>query len=183
MLVVVLAGAAADVGARELAETELTSRVRERVPSASAITAEIDSLPFLGRLAASGEIRTASVHLEDVTASSLEFASITVDLDGVVLDRGRLLRQRDVVVEGIGRGRVTAVLGMSQVLRLAGAALAGDLRLEDGVLVIGDVRIDLGGVPLMPCASDLRFVGATIVLTCSFDDVPDELVDEANAAA
>ena len=177
----VLAGAAADVGARELAETELTSRVRARVPSAASTTAEIDSLPFLGLLALSGEIRTATIHIEDVTAASLRWASITVDLEDVALDRGRLLRDRDVVVEDVGRGRVTAILGMSQVLRLAGAALAGDVRLEDGVLVVGDVRIDLGDVPLMPCVSDLSFVGATVVLTCTFDEVPDELLDRANA--
>jgi hypothetical protein len=179
VLLVVALLAGADVATREAAEDQLVELVRARVDGAGATTAEIDSLPFLGRLAVVGDVDHVTVHMDDVTAASLSWAAITVELDGVRIDRGRLVRDRKVAVTDLDRGTVTAVLGLSQVLRLASSAIRGDVRLEDGALVVGETRIDLAAVPLLPCASDLAFVGATVVLTCTFDEVPRELARDA----
>lgn len=119
------------------------------------------------------------MHQEAVEANGIRFSTIDVVLRGVRVDRGRLLRAREVDVTGIDRGTVTAVVGLAEIGRLAGEVLDGGIRLEDGALVIGDVRVDLAGVPLLPCASQLRFQGTSIVLTCSLDDPPAELLRDA----
>jgi len=117
-----------------------------------------------------------SVHQEGVEAQGIHFTSIDVDLRGVRVDRGQLVRRRRVELTGIDRGTVTAVVGLGELLRLAGAAAAGGVRLEHGVLVIGDVRLDLAGAPLLPCVSRLRFEGAAVALTCQLRDPPVELL-------
>jgi hypothetical protein len=127
----------------------------------------------------SGEVQQILVHQEGVEANGIRFSTIDVDLRGVRIDRGRLLRSRQVDVTGIDRGTVTAVVGLGEIARLAGQALSGGIRLEDGALVIGGVRIELAGAPLLPCASSLRFQGASVVVTCRLDDPPAELLREA----
>ena len=169
----------ADVVARDVAEDELTARVARAVPGEGPTTATIDSFPFLARLVVSGEVQHIRVHQEAVEANGIRFSTIDVDLRGVRVDRGRLLRSRQVDVTGIDRGTVTAVVGLGEIARLAGEALSGGIRLEDGTLVIGDVRIGLAGAPLLPCATGLRFQGASIVVTCTLDDPPAELLRDA----
>lgn len=149
------------------------------MPGEGATTATIDSFPFLARLLVSGEVQEIRVHQEAVEANGIRFSTIDVELHGVRVDRGRLLRSRQVDVTGIDRGTVTAVIGLAEIARLAGQALTGGIRLEDGALVIGDVRLDLAGAPLLPCASGLRFQGASVVVTCRLDDPPAELLREA----
>lgn len=186
LLVVAVAAVAlaagGDVAARRYAEGEMVDRLEAAAPTATARTAEIDSFPFLGRLVALGDVERVAVRLENVEANGLLFSAIDADLRGVRLDRSRLL-QGDVELVGIDRGLVTAELGLAEVVRVAGAAFAGDVRLEDGVLVVGGVRLDLSGVPLLPCATRVGFAGTRVVVTCELDEVPDELLDEANRRA
>jgi hypothetical protein len=162
--------------ARGFAEDEVTARVRASLTGEGPTHVRLESFPFLGRLAVSGRVERLTVHQEDVVAKGLQFDSVDVDLRGVRIDRGQLLRSRQVELTGIERGSVSATLGLAGLTRLAGGILTHGVRLDDGVLVIGDVRIDLSGVPLLPCASRLRFVGASIVLTCSLHDPPVELL-------
>jgi hypothetical protein len=171
-------GAGADVVARGVAEDELTSRVHHAIPGASegTTTASIDSFPFLGRLVATGRVDGVTVHQEGVTARGIRFTAIDVDLEGVHIDRGALARHRRVELTGIDRGTVTATVGLGELLRLAGSAAAGGVRLDLGVLFIGDVRLDLAGAPLLPCVTSLRFEGAAVALTCRLHDPPVELL-------
>lgn len=139
-------------------------------------TASIDSFPFLGRLVVNGRVERVSVHQEDVKARGIRFTAIDVDLRGVHVDRGALVRHRRVELTGIDRGTVTATVGLGELLRLAGSAVTGGVRLDDGVLVIGDVRLDLAGSPLLPCVTSLRFEGTAVALTCRLHDPPIELM-------
>lgn len=171
-------GGAADVVARGAAEDELTSRVHDAIPGAAdgTTTASIDSLPFLGRLVVNGRVDRVTVHQEDVKARGIRFTAIDVDLRGVHIDRGALVRRRRVELTGIDRGTVTATIALGELLRLAGSAATGGVRLDHGVLVIGDVRLDLAGAPLLPCLTSLRFEGAAVALTCRLHDPPIELL-------
>lgn len=169
-----------DVVARGVAEDELVERVHAAVPGSGPTTATIDSFPFLGRLAVAGEVRRIHVHQEDVEARGVRFSTIDVELRGVRIDRTRALWSQDVELTSIERGRVTAVVGLGELLRLAGAALIDGVRLEDGAIVIGDVRIELAGAPLLPCVGGVRVAGATVVLTCDLTEVPAEMLREAN---
>lgn len=162
---------------RAYVEDELVERVQRSIPAGSGpTTASIDSFPFLGRLAVTGRIERLTVHQGPVEANGIRFAGVDVDLRGVRIDRGRLVRNRAVELDGIDRGTVRATIAFAELGRLAGEVLTGGVRIDDGVLVIGDVRIDLLGVPLVPCATRLRFEGASVVLTCTIQDPPAELL-------
>lgn len=169
-----------DVAARGIAGDELTSRVHAAVQRTDAgagdTAASIDSFPFVGRLVATGEIARVTVHQDAVTARGITFTSVDVDLHGVRIDRGQLVRHRRVELTGIDRGSVTAVVPLGELLRLAGSAVTGGVRLDHGVLVVGEVRLDLAGAPLLPCVSRLRFEGAAVALTCTLHDPPVELL-------
>ncbi len=181
LVVVAVLGAAVDVTTRRLAERQLTSRVHDAIGDAGPTDAEIHSVPFLGRLLAAGDIARVRVHQEDVGANGLTFDSIDVDLRGVRIDRSQLLGHRRVELTGIDGGTVTAVIGSTEVLRIAGRALLGDVRLENGVLIIGGVRLDLAGSPLLPCATQVRLAGVSLVVTCTLHEVPKELLRDAAA--
>lgn len=120
-----------------------------------------------------------TVHQGAVEANGVRFSAIDVDLHGVRIDRGRLVRARQVDLTAIDRGTVTAVVGLGEIVRLAGRALTDGVRVEDGALIIGDVRIDLAGVPLLPCATRVRLEAAALVIACDLDDPPVELLREA----
>lgn len=165
-----------DVAARRFAEDELTARVHAALSGEGTTEATIDSFPFLGRLLVTGEVERITLHQEHVVARGITFQAIDVDLRGVRIDRGRLVRERQVEITGIDRGTVSATVGLAELARLAGGALANGIRVEDGVLVLGDVRVELAGVPLLPCVSRLRFEGAAVVLTCTLHDPPAELL-------
>lgn len=179
VLVVVLLGAAADVAARRFAERQLTSRVRDAIGDAGPTDAEIHSVPFLGRLLVAGDVARVRVHQEDVAANGLTFSTVDVDLHGVRIDRSQLLRRRRVELTGIDSGTVTAVIGSTEVVRIAGRALLGDVHLDHGVLVVGGVRLDLAGAPLLPCATRVRVAGLSLVVTCTLREVPKELLRDA----
>jgi hypothetical protein len=177
---VALLGGAADVAVRHFTEDQIAARVHAAIPGSGDTAVTVDGFPFLGRLAVSGEVERVSLHQEAVESQRIRFSTIDVDLRGVRVDRGLLVRSRQVELTGIDRGTVTAVVGLSELARLARTALAGGIRLDHGVLVIGDVRVDLTGVPLLPCATRLQFEGASVALTCELDDPPAEMLREAN---
>jgi hypothetical protein len=185
------------VAVRAVAESQLQDRVELAATPAGPATARISSFPFLGRLLLSGEVSQIKVAAVGVTVESVTFARVAIDLDGVTLDRDRLLSERKFVLTDLRRGTaeaevtqeelseqlgvpVTLEAGQARV-RVAGQTVTATASVSDNTL-----RLSVSGfsvptlripqLPLVPCVADAVILPGRVRLTCSVDRVPPELV-------
>jgi len=208
LLIVVLALlAGADGGARRVAQDQLAERVQKAVLEARSTDVRIDSVPFLGRLAVSGNVSRVRVRLNDVTVGKIHFASITADLRDVHLDRNKMLRDRKVVLEKLGPSAGAAVLSQVELGRLLSGASPVQVQLAPGkatltlagkefpiVATLTDqvLRLQVAGspappaviqipkLPLLPCAANLEVIAGAVRFGCSIAGVPPELVSDVS---
>jgi LmeA-like phospholipid-binding len=192
----------ADVAARRASESQLERRIVNDVPGATGATVRIDSLPFLGRLAASGRVPAVHAVTDGVEAPRLRFSRVSVDLHDVRIDRGRFFRHRQIDLEDVERGSASAEItqddlrealgGVPIVLddgrigvTIGGVTASVSLSLADNVLRLNAGRltiptITLPRIPLLPCVTDAVAEVGRLRLSCTLATVPDELLREVN---
>lgn len=188
---------AADVGVRSVAESQLRDRVAAAVTPAGPTSARISSFPFVVRLLTSGDVSRIRVAAADVTVERLTFATVSVDLQDVTLDRTRLFSERRIVLLSLGKGTATAELTqdrLSQALgvpltlsagrigvRVAGQEVTAKASVSDNTLRVSVAGLSvpalrIPALPLLPCVADAVVLAGRIRLTCQVDHVPPELV-------
>ena len=204
VLLVVVVGLllVADVAARRASETQLERRIVKDVPGATAAKVRIDSLPFLGRLAVSGQVPAVHATADDVTVRRLRFSRISVDLHDVRIDRDRFFRHRQIDLEDVERGFATAEITQSDLravlgdvpivledgrigVTIGGVRASVSVTLRDNVLRLNAGRlaiptITLPRIPLLPCVTDAVAEVGRLRLSCTLSTVPDELLREVN---
>jgi hypothetical protein len=187
----------ADVGVRSVAESQLAERVEAAVAPSGDTSARISSFPFLPRLLASGDVSRITVASADVTVEELTLARVAVDLHDVTLDRDRLVSERKVVLESLGRGTAEAVITQEQLSDRLGVPVtleSGQARVRVGGQTVtaratvsdNTLRLSVSGfsvpslriprLPLLPCVADAEILPGRIRLTCTVDAIPPELV-------
>lgn len=204
---VVALGGALDVAVKNTAEEKIAEQVEAAAGGRAEATADIDSFPFLLRLLVSGSAGDISLHVEDVATSAVELSTVDLDLEGVRLDRSRLLSDRKAELVEIDRGTLAVGIdaaAISTVLRglpvtiadgrvvvqVAGRAQVADLTLGAN----GSLRIGVPGGPaatiavpqsdLVSCqASALRVEDDEVRLSCTLTEVPPALLRAAQRAA
>lgn len=190
-----------DVTARSAAEDQIAKVTHESIPEAGPTSARVHSFPFLGRLLVLGEVPRIVVRQSEVRGGALVFASITVDLRGVKIDRDRLRKKREVELTDLDRGIVSAELtdaAVSAVTRVPvrfqpgrvtvtvrGRPVAVEVSLDRGALLLSagaaaTYRVPVPDVPLLPCVTAVRVEVGRILLTCELDEIPPELLRAAN---
>jgi hypothetical protein len=191
----------ADVAARSTAQRELADRVHGRMPEAQRVDAGISSFPFIGRLIVSGkvgEVRIAAIGVRLV--GGLDAEQIVVDAHDVTVDRDQLVGHRRVVLTGVGHGDVkltvtgaaiSTALGIPVQLTnkgiqvtYGGRALSATLGFRAGAIVVdlagvASLRVPMPKIPLMPCQPTATVLGDRLVLVCSFDRIPPEMIGAA----
>jgi hypothetical protein len=194
-----------DVSAKVVAERQLGDRAQGGVPAGTTVDAHIKSIPFLGRIASNGRIDEVDFHLTRVKAGSLIYPTVDVQLAGVRVDRHRLLGSREARIVAIDSGRLSTQLGAGDLsTALAHRVIIRDQKLYVDVLGrqvqvtpkieggkkltlgaagIDAVSLDLPQTPLLPCAADVAIGTTTVEISCSLSDIPQPLIDAANAAA
>ena len=194
LVVILLVG---DVVAKAYATGQLRNRAKQAVRSATSSSASISSFPFTGRLLAAGSVSEVHVRVGPVAAGRLTFASVSVDLHDVHVDRNRLLREQKVQLTGVGSGTVTAELTDVEVSRLAGTRISfapgrtsvnaggtqvtATVQVTNGTMAFAGARLPLQfrvpRAPLFPCDATSAVVKQGAVdLSCTVHDVPSELV-------
>ncbi|HVT76794.1 MAG TPA: DUF2993 domain-containing protein [Acidimicrobiales bacterium] len=185
---------AADLTARGAVSSMVTTRARQEAPPGSSVTATVGGFPFVPPLLLSGKVKRASVHVTNLKAEVVVFASIDVDLTGVQLDRGRLLHQHKARITKIDHGTVRAVLtqqALSDALHGVKVEMAnGQLTLAgiDVTPALHNNHLTVGGftVPLsdyLPCVGAFTIGDGQMEMTCAIDNVPPALLDAVNNAA
>lgn len=200
MIVGLLLGA--DLAARRAAESQLERRLRREASTTGRAAVDLDSWPFLARLAASGRVARVRASIDDVVVSRLRVARISVDLRNVNVDRQRLVAERQVDLQEIGAGTAVAEItqadlrqalnGVPVVLEAGriGLSVGGVSATVRATVTDGVLRLSAGGIsippitvpklPLLPCLTDAEARLGVLRLSCRLDEVPDELLREVN---
>jgi hypothetical protein len=190
-----------DLYARHWADGQLQRRIAAAVPEARNVSASIQSFPFVGRLAWSGEVQGVSAHAGPVTEGRITFDRIDVALRGVRLDRNALLRDQLVRLLGIDSGLVSAVITDQELSQALGGipltltpgrleATLNGVRVTAVVsLTNNELRLAAPGravislqIPtnkILPCSASAQVLNGRLLLTCVLTAVPAGLVEAA----
>jgi hypothetical protein len=132
-----------------------------------------------------------------VVAGRVTFASVSVDLRDVHVDRNRLINDQEVQLTGLGSGTVTAELTDAEVSLLAGTRVrfspgrvmvtaagtdvGATVQVNNGSLSFAGLRLPIQfrvpRAPLFPCDATSAVVKQGAVdLSCTINRVPPELM-------
>ena len=188
-----------DVILKNQAETELTAEVARRVPGTTGIESTISSFPFVGRLLVSGKVPKVVVTAQHAASEPVALSDVRVEVLDVEMDTAAA-RDGRVVVRSIGRGSVKADVRADQInprlprgfqveLQDGKAAVRGPASTQAELVATpeGAIQLRVAGrslldIPfpktdLLPCAPTASFVRGAVRLACSFDEVPELLLD------
>jgi hypothetical protein len=179
-------------------EGRIEDRVEARVPDATSVDASIESFPFVTRLGLTGRVKHLTVDLDGVERAGLAFATISVDLDGIQLDR-EALYDKEFDLQSIDEGSITAefteealssAVGTDvqlepgeAIVTVAGQEIGAAVEVSGGEIVLanGALRVPLPTTDLFPCDLEGEILAGRARLTCAVDEVPPILLRAAEA--
>lgn len=194
-----------DVSARAFVEAKATERAQLEAPPGSTVSASIGGFPFVPPLVLGGSVSQVGIHLENVDAQVVAFATVDLKLRGVELDRGRLFKDRKVRVVDIDRGTIDASITQEALTK----ALRVPVKIADGVVsvevlgrtfsatpsITAEGKLSLSGaagraltlaipkLDYMPCFGEITVLAGRLRLSCEISDVPAALVDAVELAS
>lgn len=181
LVLIVLVGAGLvglDLWARSATESAIASDV-QRSTHAGAVTARIDSEPFLWDVAAEGRLSAVTVTGTSVPAGPLTVDRVTVSARDVHFDRHALVQDRTVRITSVASADVTVVVHLSGLEQSLASVLgvevvpSGSDRLELRAAGHTVATVNLTKIPLIPvCPLSVTHQGASYVLSCSVAPVP-----------
>jgi hypothetical protein len=189
---VVVAAGIADVVIRNNVEQAIAAQIDDKVPGSHA-RVTIPSLPFVGRLAATGKVPTMTAHVTGVRAGPLALDRVDIVVHDVRVARSQLVH-RKVQVESIREATITAQVSQATLDRQVGLPItigSGTVGL-DGVqvpahLTVVDNTIDIVvpslpvisvAIPvtdLLPCIGTASLSPGHLTATCSTGQLPPAL--------
>ena len=163
---------------------EFEAEPRLEVDSASFA---IDSFPFLARLAAFGEV-SATLELEGVRQQGVTLDRFTLEVDGLVLDRGSAFGG-EVRADDLDRAVASVELGEGTISDLVGVpvAIGGGTVSVDGTTVgtsmagselvltgegVGSLTVPLELGRFLPCDPTAEVLDGLVRLSCETGDLP-----------
>jgi len=186
-----LIGGVADVGARDYTTSKIEQRIRQSVPDATNVKAEIHSFPLL-KVGVDGHVDEIGASM-GLTVGALDFTNIDVQLRGVRISVTDLF-QGKVTVTRISSGTASlTVTDASLVNAVIQSFPTGGINPSNLAKVLGNLRftyyitsrelvIKLPGLTalrfplpdtnLVPCVPSVAVQGTNLTLSCEFSQVP-----------
>lgn len=175
---VVLAWLGVELAAPPLAERIIADEVNSRYRDAATVKVDISSFPLVTRVALTETIGKLTVTLDQIARQSLTYGEVRFELHGIVIDRAATLGG-DPRVRRIDRGSVTATIDASALGGLPSFEGAG-VRVAGRTLTAGATTIAIDP-ELVPCDPQVRTEDDRVILTCTFDEVPQSLLRAAQS--
>lgn len=194
VVVLLLLGAALDVGVRLLLQSRVESEIEgadEQIDVGN-VEAEVGSFPFLPGLGLRGEVNHLSLRLEDLVTPGVTFSVFQITVDGLTFDRSVLMnaqvqvQQLDqaVIKAEITEAAATEAVGVpvtftpgTATVQVAGQPRTATVELADGDLTlsaagVGELTIPISESEYFPCTPEAEVKQAKVVLRCSADSLP-----------
>ncbi len=194
-----------DVSARAFVETKATQRAQLEAPPGSVVTASIGGFPFIPPLMLGGKVSQVGVHLENVTANVVTFATVDLHLHGVELDRAKLFKDRKVRIIDISSGSIDVTVTQQALT----SALHVPVSIADGQMTVTILQKSFSVTPsisangkltltgaagrsltltipkldYVPCLGEITVLAGRLRLSCEIQDVPPALVDAVEGAS
>ncbi|MDQ2728381.1 MAG: hypothetical protein M3Y91_11085 [Actinomycetota bacterium] len=192
LAVVVVAASIADVVVRHHVESAIATQIDDQVPGSHA-EVNISSFPFVGHLAASGQVPSLTAHVTGVEAGPVALDTVDVVVHDVRVARSQLL-QGKVQLESIREADITAQVSQASLDHQIGLPItigAGTVGLA-GVqapahLAVVNDRIDIQVAPLpaisitipltnlVPCIGAASLSPGHLTVTCTTNHLPPAL--------
>jgi hypothetical protein len=192
-LILVLLLSAGDVAARLYTQRQLERRIDDNVPGAQA-KVRIAGFPFLWSALVNGRMNTFTAHLAQARQEDFVLDRVDIVATGVRINRSKLLHDRQLEVDRVDTGTVTADMNQADLDRLVGL----DVTLGDGVAHIAGgtvggaieivnnrlnitngskpISIPIPPLPMLPCVGRVTIVPGHLHTSCIFHQVPAALL-------
>lgn len=190
-----------DVAARAYIETKVDARAQAEAPPGSKVDASIGGFPFVPRLLLASTISHVGVHIENLDATVITFATVDIDLKGVELDRSKMFA-RKARITSIDSGTVEVVISqeaLSDALHVpvkiaegvvSVTVLGKSLPVTPGVDASGSLTLQADGIArtftlkipktdYVPCIGDVTVLAGRIRFSCEIQEIPPALLDAA----
>ena len=194
VVVLVLVGAALDVGLRLVLQSRVESEIEgadEQIDVGN-VEAEVGSFPFLPGLGLRGEVNHLSLRLEDLVTPGVTFAVFQITVDGLTFDRSVLMNaqvqvqqlDRAVIKAEITEEAASEAVGVpvtftpgTATVQVAGQPRAATVALAGGDLTlsaagVGELTIPISESEYFPCTPEAEVKQAKVVLRCTADALP-----------
>jgi hypothetical protein len=190
-----------DVTARAYVESKVDARAQAEAPPDSAVDTTIGGFPFVPRLLLASSVSHVDLHIENVDATAITFATVDIVLRGVKLDRQKMFA-RKARITSIDSGTVEAVLtqqALSDALHVPVTIADGAVSVKvlnqtipvtPGVDANGALTLQADGLSrtftlripktdYVPCIGDVTVLAGRIRFSCEIHDIPPALLDAA----
>lgn len=203
--VVLVALVVGDMSARAFVEAKATQRAQLEAPPGAVVSASVGGFPFLPPLLLGGSVSQVGVHLENVKATVVTFASVDLKLRGVELDRTRLFKDRKVRILDIDKGTIDVSVtqqALSDALRVPVTISDGAVSVRilqrafsvtpaitaEGKLTLTgaagrSLTLSIPKLDYVPCFGEVTVLAGRLRFTCEIDNVPAALVDAVEGAS
>lgn len=199
VLVLAVAGVAAflyaDTRIKAYVEEEAEKRIAARVPQAEGVDVRIDGFPLLFDVAFSSKIDGLHVDVAKVESPRIDAVDLSLDVQGIALDRDTMLNDKKLVVTGIDRATVQGFLTQEAVSKAAKAEVTfgpGTVTAKArgqtfaASLKIGKRQIEFhapfGAVPpvvvplpdedILPCEPEVELLEGKLRMSCTITELP-----------
>lgn len=197
LVVIVVLGAALDVGLRLLLQSRVEAAIEgaDRQIDVGDVDAEVGSFPFLPGLGLRGEVNHLSLRLEDLVTPDVTFSVFRITVDGLTFDRSALMNgqvrvqrlDRAVIKAEITEEAASEAVGVpvtftpgTATVQVAGRARPATVALTGGALTlsatgVGELSIPISEGEYFPCTPDAEVKQAKVVVRCRADALPPAL--------
>lgn len=186
-----------------IVEAEIQRRVEERVPEADSVSVEIDSFPVVPTVLTTAGVDRLVVTLTGVGGAQVDLTRLIVELEKPALERSALL-DGEAALDSVERAVLTAEIDEADVadaltplgvavvdltpggvsLTAQGITVDAEVAVTDGALRVdagrlGALDVPLPRIDLFPCTPSGEVLSDRIRITCTVEDVPEWLVNQA----
>jgi hypothetical protein len=183
LILIVVAGVVAELALPAFVEAGVERTVEERTSGEARVEADAGDFPFLPGLVLDGVVDRLDVTLREVGGQEVTIGTVRMGLEGIEVDRSRLL-SGSVEVVGLASGHVLIEVEEADISDALGVPVDVDPAMIDlagrALEVVAPGRGALQvPVPkdLLPCTPEMEVVDTVVRLTCAFDEVPGVLLD------
>ena len=185
----------ADSRIKAYVEEEAETRIASRVPQADGIDVTIEGFPLLWDVLFGAKIEGLNVVVARVQSHGIQADDLSLEVDGIALDRDKMLDDRQLVVTGIDRAKIQGFLSQKSVSKAARAEVAfksGKVTVSahghtfDASLKIVhrsiQLRASVPGVPavlvplpeeeFLPCQPEVEIMDGKLRLSCTITELP-----------